>query len=223
MPSDLPKSRNILPAAIVASILIASHQAAAARVQWRISDGGNGHWYELRPKVGDWFACRAEAIALGGDLACITSAQEQAFIAPLLPLDQWPSWNRIFIGGYQDAGAPPNAGWHWVDGTPWSYTNWYGNQPNGGEGFLTVKRDSGGSYWDDYPSNSSDIPSYLAEWPSTCPADLTEDGKVSGADLGQLLLAWGEAYGSAADLNQDGVVDGSDLSALINAWGPCQN
>ena len=53
-----------------------------------------------------------------------------------------------------------------------------------------------------------------------CPADLTGDGSVDGADLGTLLGNWGPCT-CAADLNGDGSVNGADLGALLGAWGPC--
>ncbi len=54
---------------------------------------------------------------------------------------------------------------------------------------------------------------------SKCPADLSRDGSVDGADLGILLAAWGSS--GPGDLNDDGVVDGADLGMLLAAWGPC--
>jgi len=51
-----------------------------------------------------------------------------------------------------------------------------------------------------------------------CPADLTRDHVVTGADLGFLLFAWGTPD---ADITGDGTVNGSDLGALLNAWGAC--
>jgi hypothetical protein len=53
------------------------------------------------------------------------------------------------------------------------------------------------------------------------PGDINGDGVVNGADLGQLLTAWG-ACGSPqncpADLNGDGTVDGADLGILLTNW-----
>jgi hypothetical protein len=49
-------------------------------------------------------------------------------------------------------------------------------------------------------------------------ADINRDGKVDGADLGQLLSAWGQA--GATDLNQDGTTDGADLGRLLSSWAP---
>jgi hypothetical protein len=54
----------------------------------------------------------------------------------------------------------------------------------------------------------------------TCPADLTGDGQVDGADLTVVLGDWGLAE-SPADLNDDGLVDGADLTIVLAAWGPC--
>ncbi|NBQ16103.1 MAG: hypothetical protein EBU31_16205, partial [Proteobacteria bacterium] len=56
--------------------------------------------------------------------------------------------------------------------------------------------------------------------PAACPADLTGNRVVDGADLAALLGAWGACSGSCpADLTGNGVVDGADLAALLGAWG----
>lgn len=49
-------------------------------------------------------------------------------------------------------------------------------------------------------------------------ADLTLDGRVDGADLGELLAMWGNCPECPADLNGDGIVDGADLGDLLSAW-----
>jgi len=54
-----------------------------------------------------------------------------------------------------------------------------------------------------------------------CPGDITGNGQVNGADLAELLAAWGPCVGCAADLNDDGVVNGADLAILLSGWGPC--
>lgn len=51
-----------------------------------------------------------------------------------------------------------------------------------------------------------------------CPADLTLDGSVNGADLGLLLGGWGTATG---DVDDDGDTDGADLGLLLGSWGSC--
>lgn len=52
-----------------------------------------------------------------------------------------------------------------------------------------------------------------------CPADLTGDGTVNGADLGALLAGWGAASG---DVDGNGTTDGADLGAMLGAFGDCQ-
>lgn len=55
--------------------------------------------------------------------------------------------------------------------------------------------------------------------PSPCSADLTGDGIVNGADLGELLANWGNP--GVGDLDGSGEVDGADLGELLAAWGAC--
>lgn len=58
--------------------------------------------------------------------------------------------------------------------------------------------------------------------PPPCIGDFNGDGVVNGADLGELLAAWGPVpEGSPVDLNGDGVVDGADLGTVLAAWGNC--
>ncbi len=57
-----------------------------------------------------------------------------------------------------------------------------------------------------------------------CPADLTGDGSIGGADLGVLLSAWGDCSDPGdcpADLTGDGSVGGADLGVLLSEWGNC--
>lgn len=53
---------------------------------------------------------------------------------------------------------------------------------------------------------------------SNCPADVTGDDVVDGADLAALLGSWGTA---GNDINGDGIVDGADLAQMLTAWGNC--
>jgi nitrous oxidase accessory protein NosD len=55
-----------------------------------------------------------------------------------------------------------------------------------------------------------------------CPADLDGNGTVDGADLGDLLSAWGQCGGCAADIDGDGTVSGADLGAMLGDWGKCR-
>lgn len=66
--------------------------------------------------------------------------------------------------------------------------------------------------------NSNDERAYAL---NPCPADMTFDGCVGGADLGLLLAAWDSTGCHPADLDGDGMVDGADLGLLLSAWNNC--
>ncbi len=114
----------------------------AAPVQWEISAGGNGHWYEviLVPTGISWTAARDAAIARGGYLATITSAQENDFVWGLISDPKYwyeyagGGFGGPYIGGYQDRNSQdysePAGGWQWVTDEPWSYTNWMDGTPD---------------------------------------------------------------------------------------------
>ena len=53
-----------------------------------------------------------------------------------------------------------------------------------------------------------------------CVGDFDGSGTVDGADLAQLLGAWGTTE-TKFDLTGDGTVGGADLAVILGAWGPC--
>jgi len=192
-------------------------------IQWRTQDGGNGHWYQLRPKVGDWFACRAVAQALSGDLASPSTQAENSLVERIVPPKQFPIWNRVFLGGRQSPNSTPNEGWYWVDGSDWTYTDWYINQPDGGEPFLVAMPDENGCTWGDYPSNSSDIYYFIIEWSADCNGDgFVDYGQILA---GQLQDSNGNGIPDEcelpclADIDGNGEVNGIDLAIILDKWG----
>jgi len=116
--------------------------SVAAPEEWKVADGGNGHFYEafIVPGGIDWNDANSAAEAAGGYLATITSAQENAFVFDLIDDDPvfWDDSNPNhshgsgpWIGGFQPAGSPePSGNWTWVTGEPWSYDAWAPGQPN---------------------------------------------------------------------------------------------
>jgi hypothetical protein len=66
------------------------------------------------------------------------------------------------------------------------------------------------------PNPGDGIPIPCATVP--CPGDFDQDGRVTAADLSNLLGAWGTA---GADLNADGFTNGADLAILLSEWGDC--
>jgi len=69
--------------------------------------------------------------------------------------------------------------------------------------------------------NLDDDAHYVAVTGSPCPTDLDGDGDTDGADLAQVLGAWGPNPGHPADLDMDGDVDGADLAQFLGSWGAC--
>jgi hypothetical protein len=112
------------------------------RVEWPVSDGGNGHFYEAVavPDRINWTDAQAAVVAAGGYLATITSAEEQAFVyaQALANLAVWePSGDRRgpWLGGLQPPGSPePGGAWGWVTGEPFAYTYWTSGEPNNSGG-----------------------------------------------------------------------------------------
>lgn len=69
-----------------------------------------------------------------------------------------------------------------------------------------------------------DISSFIITGTTFLPGDLNHDGRVDGADLVVLALAFGahrfdSNFNLAADLNGDGIVDGRDLAILAANFG----
>ena len=85
-----------------------------------------------------------------------------------------------------------------------------------------------------FPSSNRDRPSFrcaltaiglsmlfagLASAGGSCPADVTGDGEVDGADLSVVLGGWGQP--GPSDISGDGNTDGTDIGLLLGSWGPC--
>ena len=71
---------------VVTGVLSAGVVAVGARaqdaVQWRVEDGGNGHWYAIVLESDGlaWTAAKTRATAMGGHLATIHSTPEDEFV-----------------------------------------------------------------------------------------------------------------------------------------------
>lgn len=104
--------------------------AVAQPIEWRIDEGGNGHFYEAVLVLGGimWDSARVEAESRGGYLATITSPAENSFVFDNVASDP-ALWilggfaaDGPWLGGFQDAGYPPDEGWRWVTSETWRYT-----------------------------------------------------------------------------------------------------
>jgi len=187
-PNEESRMRILQNLGVVSSIaLTASAATAQNAVQWRVEDGGNGHWYEalvLASPGLNWVDARVQAQLRGGDLASLESASERAFATALVDLSQFSAW----IGLFQEVGAcEPGCGWRWVSGSSLGEANWASGEPN----------NIGGPYGDEdhallagFGWNGS---GYLGRWVDW-PGGTTLKAQVA-------LIEW------SADCNNDGIVD----------------
>ena len=235
--------RSLAAAAVIGTAATGASAQQGQAVQWRVEDGGNGHWYQLCPVGASpaWYACLSAAGRMGGTLACIGSAQEDAFVRSIQPGS--PLWRDFgpWLGGFQNTGSvEPAGGWAWINGEPWTWAGWDAEplgEPNnagcgdGEENRLHYVACQGASpHWNDAPYSGLSscclspmaVSSYIVEWSADC----NRDGIV---DYGQILA------GQLSDLNGNGVpdtcecigdvqvdrvVNGADLGLLLAYWGP---
>jgi hypothetical protein len=221
--------------AAVTTLFAASTAQAQQAVQWKVEDGGNGHWYQLIALPGQgtmrisWGEAKLRAETQSGHLATLTSIAEGAFI--------WQSFNSqmidtvwgspwcCWLGGYRVSGQT----FAWVTGEPYSCETMCGSPcEGGGEDALYTGQGPGPVSCVDFHSAGfqGGKPYYLVEWSADC----NSDGIV---DYGQIL------QGQLADTNADGVpdicqvptcvdadlfrdftVNGADLGILLSQWGP---
>lgn len=79
----------------------------------------NGHSYLVYTDSLNWVDAKEFCKSLGGHLATISDEQEQAFVEQLA--QTCSECTNFWLGGYYDRNREI---WKWVDGTPFTYTNW---------------------------------------------------------------------------------------------------
>jgi hypothetical protein len=191
----LNKITSVTAAAVVGiATTVAGAQSAA--VQWRVEDGGNGHWYQCLRTTGSgevWTVSQAAANALGGHLATLTSQQENSWVYELSVAQiAWSGRGGPLLGGYK---LPDNS-FRWVTDEPWSYTSWLPGEPSSGlwEPYLNFLGPQGttssGATWNDtdaivVPDNSGDPTyTYIVEWGADCNNDnITDYGQCHNGTL----------------------------------------
>jgi hypothetical protein len=150
-------------------VLMMAAPAAAAPILWT-----NGHYYDVIASGSlAWDDASAWASSLShagkqGYLATSTSFSEDAFIASLTG-----GHVELWLGALQPLGeTDPSAGWAWVTGETWAWTNWQGVEPNdnGGPGSEQYLGMWGGGGWNDegwVPNISGFVVEYGVPEPGT--------------------------------------------------------
>ena len=168
--------KTLIQAAVV-TLSAASAAHAQQAVQWRVQDGGNGHWYAVRSWTGPiqhTNLANFVATSMGGYLATIPTVAEDNFVWTALGSPAY-----AVLGGFQDATSPnysePSGGWKWITGEDITSFCWTWNEPSNGLGNgESVLAYNYNQTWNDWETNS--IPadrsfSYIVEWSADCNND----------------------------------------------------
>jgi hypothetical protein len=193
-------------------------------VQWRVEDGGNGHWYQ-RIEAACWSEAESAAVAQGCHLASVLNSSEAQFCTRFVLSESYGI--TVAIGGFRTPKSDLYLGWRWTtDETfiPGSLT-WMSGNPGccgSDEYFLGMNRVGHIGDLRDCPG----LVGAILEWSADC----NSDGIV---DYGQIL------NGQLADTNtnnipdccepgnnccvgdiyENHIVDGGDLGVLLSEWG----
>ena len=81
-----------------------------------------GNMYLVVDDHSTWHEAYRACVALGGHLATITSAEEQAVVQSII--------SAANVELYWLGGLKTNSGWKWITGEEFSYTNWKPGQPD---------------------------------------------------------------------------------------------
>lgn len=168
-------------------------------VKWEAASGGNDHWYRAVrvTTLVSWTEAFANAPSLGGYLASITSAAENAFVFSLVSSPEFFNGEKgATFGAYQPAGSSePGGGWTWVNGEPWSYVNWTGGQPdNGGGGPAEdIAHFWNGPGWNDHLKDAAQFRSFVIEretQPVLATFDISKDFSIASNPNGVWSYGW---------------------------------
>ena len=215
-------------------------------VQWRVADGGNGHWYagisdNSGPEGITWQMARLRAISRGGDLASLETTNELVWVYDNIASSPRLWWfnsgetDGPYIGGFQDHSDPlysePSGGWNWLTGVRANVGAWGNGAPNnaGSQDFLHFWKPAAGismTFDDVSDVDFGGSRSFLIEWSADC----NHDGIVDEGQILQGQLADNDVDGIPdicqqptcrdADLFRDLNVNGADLGILLSQWGP---
>ena len=210
--------------ALIALSLIATVAGAQSTqpVEWKVSEGGNGHWYQgvRRESFMTWSEAKQQALAASGGLLSVgTQAESEWVFANVVADSRLWAMDGPYIVGPWLGGRGASGLWRWDDGTPWSYAAWLPGEgppsPDPQEQFAHYFGGFGSSPtpvngWGDY-FDVLVTPSFVIEWSTDC----NNDGIV---DYGQILR------GELEDLNSNGVPDicETSISSVLPPSVPAQ-
>ena len=184
--------------ALIASALFAGVAGAQSfqPVEWKVSDGGNGHWYAYVQWSSDmrWWEARDWAVAHQGHLATLTTAAEDVFVTQLATSRSWPNpYIGPWLGAYATNPCSQGAScFQWVTGEPFSYTRWHPGNPDD-VADVTCPGVTGISLWDQFGSkgwqdlyacHQGIFYTAIVEWDTDCNGDgIVDYGQIQSGQL----------------------------------------
>ena len=222
--------RGLQNVVVVSSLALAGATHAQNAVEWRVEDGGNGHWYLDETLTSMSFDARQQVcLANGAHLCTITSETEHQFVLSvvfptgLLSPDAtcWPT-----LGARHFANAP----FHWVTGEPFVYAPFLTDQPQYWQEEHLRMWGLGLQAWLSFAGNASTNTCERAviEYSADCNNDSIVDyGQILAGDLidanANNIPDCCEPGASCdpcpGDVDQSGAVNAVDLAAILNTWG----
>jgi hypothetical protein len=129
--------KPILRLFLASLFLVGSSGVASAVLLGTTTDLSTGTTYQLYYEANgiNWADAYSAAMDIGCMLAVVDSAAENTFVANFVDSFSGQLYNGIGVGPWLGGYADTVGNWQWVDGSAFGpYTNWYGGEPNYGEG-----------------------------------------------------------------------------------------
>ena len=228
--------------------LMTSSTAMAQAIEWKVEDGGNGHWYAIGIQPGViWSQARSNSQVVGADLATLKSATELEFVFNALVNDPtvWSGRLGPWIGLLQDPdGREPADGWRWIDGEALAFSNWWTFGPDSMPWEFGPCLDSDFANFYGYPDTPvatwgaqqdfqssachwESYRSYLMEWSADCDQNGLVDygeivrGEKDDANANNIpdCCEGGSVCPCAGDADENAIVDAIELAIVLARWG----
>ena len=230
--------KKLIQAAVV-TLFAASAAQAQQAVQWKVADGGNGHWYGMRPidYSRSWSDFIDTCAQIGATPAVLTSSSDADWISSHVVTN--PPGDGALLG----AELIPTSGgvleWRWIDGRSFSSSvPWCGGAPGGPtelEHWIYMNDQAHAhptapaGCLDDCPWggwSSINVPWAVIEWSADCNSDGVVDygqilaGQLSDSNGNGIPDMCDQPTCHNADLYPNNRIDGADLGILLSEWGP---